>query len=130
MLDKFLKNTIIGMIFFIPFIPFIVIDNFFFPFIFGKAIVFRILIEVLVGIWLVLAIRDKEYRPKFSWVLASVLFFIIIIGLADIFGVNPLKSFWSNFERMEGWVTLFHLLGFFVVSSSSVLILYFAPLHQ
>ena len=45
----------------------------------------------------------------------SVASFVAIIGIADLFGANPLKSFWSNFERMEGWITLIHLLGYFLV---------------
>src|SRR6185369_7470840 len=44
--------------------------------------------------------------------------FIGIIALADIFGVNPWKSFWSNFERMEGYITLIHLFLYFLVASS------------
>ena len=42
----------------------------------------------------------------------------MVIGLADIFGVAPVKSFWSNFERMEGFIMLLHLGMFFLVTSS------------
>ena len=48
--------------------------------------------------------------------LVSVLSFVGIIAIADIFGANPFKSFWSNFERMEGLITLLHLLGYFIVA--------------
>ena len=116
--NKYLKYGIYGLIFAVPFIPFIVIDNFFFPFIVGKAFVFRILIELMVGLWIILVLSDSKYRPKFSWILALSALFVLIIGAADIFGDNPLKSIWSNFERMEGWITLVHLFGFLVVSTS------------
>jgi O-antigen ligase/Flp pilus assembly protein TadD len=88
----------------------------FFPFITGKNFLFRILVELLVGGWAILAVFDKAYRPKFSWLLISVLSFVGIIAIADFFGANPFKSFWSNFERMEGLLTLVHLLGYFVVA--------------
>lgn len=38
--------------------------------------------------------------------------------IADLFAVNPQKALWSNFERMEGWITLIHLLLFFIVAST------------
>jgi O-antigen ligase/Flp pilus assembly protein TadD len=38
--------------------------------------------------------------------------------VADAFAINAAKAFWSNFERMEGWVLLVHLLGFFFAASS------------
>jgi O-antigen ligase/tetratricopeptide (TPR) repeat protein len=43
---------------------------------------------------------------------------VLIIAIADALGVNPFKSFWSNFERMDGWVTLIHLLMLLTVAIS------------
>ena len=113
-----LKYTIYGLIFLVPFIPFIVINSFFFPFIVGKAFAFRFLVELMFGLWLILALRDEKYRLQWSWVNISATVFVAIMGLADVFGENPTKSIWSNFERMEGWITLIHLLGFLFVTSS------------
>jgi O-antigen ligase len=49
-----------------------------------------------------------------------VIAFVVWMFIADLFAVNVLKAFWSNFERMEGWVLLIHLLAFFI-SASAVL---------
>src|SRR3989339_695201 len=117
-IENILRYIIYGAIFLVPFIPFIVFNNTFFPFITGKAFTFRILVEIMVGLWAILALLNAKYRPKNSLVLVLSAVFVAVIGLADIVGVNPLKSIWSNFERMEGWVTLLHLFGFFVVTSS------------
>ncbi|MEK7135892.1 MAG: O-antigen ligase family protein, partial [Patescibacteria group bacterium] len=68
--------------------------------------------------WAVLALLDKEYRPRFSWVGAAVVGFVVWMFVADAFALNAMKAFWSNFERMEGWVLLVHLLGFFFASSA------------
>ena len=99
-------------------VPFIVINSTFFPFIVGKAFTFRIIVELLLGLWLILIIKDKEFRPKFSWLLACAGLFTLVLLVADILAVAPYKAFWSNFERMEGWVTIIHLLAYFLVVGS------------
>jgi len=90
----------------------------FFPFITGKNFIFRIIVELIVGAWIILAVRDRSYRPQKSFLLWAFVAFVALIGVSNVLGPNPTKSFWSNFERMEGWVTLVHLLGLFLVSSS------------
>lgn len=115
--NKILSNILVGAIFLIAFIPLIVSSSMYFPFITGKNLIFRILAEIIIGLWAILAIRDAKYRPKSSLIGWSVLAFVAIIALADAFGVSPYKSFWSNYERMEGLVTLLHLLGLFFVSA-------------
>ena len=117
-LNKILKYIINTGVFLVPFIPLVVTGSLFFPFISGKNFLFRIIVEIIFGAWAILAIKNREYRPKHSWILWSVFGFVGIIGVADLFGVNVMKSFWSNFERMEGWITLIHLLGYFLVVST------------
>jgi len=96
-------------------VPFYVSSSTFFPFITGKAYAFRFLVEILFAVWLILAIRDKKYLPQKSYILISFILFTVIIFFADLFGVNQVNSFWSNFERMEGFVTIIHLLAYFTV---------------
>ncbi|MBU3968882.1 O-antigen ligase family protein [Patescibacteria group bacterium] len=117
-LNKILKYIVNTGIFLVPFIPLVVTSSLFFPFISGKNFLFRIIVEIIFGAWAILAIKNKEYRPKSSWILWGVIAFVGIIGVANLFGVNPMKSLWSNFERMEGWVTLIHLLAYFLVISA------------
>ncbi len=112
------KWVALGAIFLIPFTPLIVANPFFFPFITGKAFYFRILVEVAVAAWIVLAFLDKAYRPRFSWIGVTVVALVVWMFVADALAPNAAKAFWSNFERMEGWVLLVHLLGFFFVASA------------
>jgi len=116
-LNKFLKWTAIIGVVGALFVPFIVADSMFFPFITGKNFLFRILTEVAFAAWLLLSFRDASVRPRKSFILWAFVVFVAIIGLADIFGQNPWKSFWSNFERMEGYITVLHLFAYFVVAS-------------
>src|SRR3989344_6218668 len=93
----------LGALFLLPLAPLMVADSYFFPFITGKAFYLRIVIEIAVGAWVVLALLDKEYRPRFSWIGAAVVAFVVWMFIADAFALNATKAFWSNFERMEGW---------------------------
>ncbi len=115
-----LKWGMWGCIFAIPFVPLYVANTMFFPYISGKNFLFRVLVEIAFGLWVALAIVDKQYRPKRSWLLASFFIFTAVIALADFLGVNSLKSIWSNYERMEGLVTILHLLAFFTVLCSAL----------
>ncbi len=108
----------LGGLFAITLTPLIVANSFYFPFITGKAFFFRIVVEIAVSAWIVLALIDKEYRPRFSWVGVAVVAFVFWMFIADAFALNPLKAYWSNFERMEGWILLIHLLGLFFATSA------------
>jgi O-antigen ligase/tetratricopeptide (TPR) repeat protein len=104
-------------LFIIPFLS-LYVSSGFFPFITGKNFAFRALVEIAFGGWVLLALADRKYRPHFSWPVFSYKLLVLWMIVADVLAVNPQKAFWSNFERMDGWVTLAHLLVFFVVLSS------------
>ncbi len=108
----------LGALFLIPFTPLIVANTYFFPFITGKAFYFRTLVDVALVAWGVLVFLDKEYRPRRSWIGIVAIAFVVWMFVANLFAVNVTKAFWSNFERMEGWVLLAHLLGLFFVASN------------
>jgi tetratricopeptide (TPR) repeat protein/O-antigen ligase len=117
-LEQVLRWTVIAGIFALPFIVFIVASSLFFPFITGKNFAFRIITEVITAGWLALAVVYPHYRPRRSWQLLSFALFVLVMAIADAQGVMPFKSFWSNFERMDGWVTLAHLFAYFTVAYS------------
>ena len=117
-INKILRNIIMAGIFVIPFISLYVANSMFFPFITGKNFAFRIIVEIILALWLILMIRDSSYRPKKSHVLYSVLLFVAVMTVADMFGENFLRSFWSNYERMEGLVTHLHLFVYLLVAGT------------
>ncbi len=118
MYRKYLKWVIFGGLFLIPFVPFLVDGSLYFPFITTKAFAWRIIVEIIFGAWIVLSTIEPKYRPRKSIILYALLAFTVVIGLANLFGVAPLKSFWSNYERMEGYITILHLGAFFLVIGS------------
>lgn len=89
----------------------------FFPFISGKNLLFRFLVEIALAGWAVLALYDSSYRIniKKSPIMIAYSLFIIVLLLADFFGVDREKSMWSNFERMEGFVGHVHFFAYFFV---------------
>jgi O-antigen ligase/cytochrome c-type biogenesis protein CcmH/NrfG len=123
--ERILRWIVIGGIFALPAVALIVADglffpNLFFPYITGKNFAFRVIVEIITGSWLALALCIPRYRPKRQWILAAFGLFVIIIAIADAQGVNPFKSFWSNFERMDGWVTIVHVLLLIAVAASTL----------
>ncbi len=117
-LEKVLRGIAIGSVFALPFVCLIVASSLFFPFITGKNFAFRLIVEIGFGAWLALAIVAKEYRPRRSIILLALTAFTFIILLADLLGEYPFKSIWSNYERMDGFVTLGHLFAYVVVAAS------------
>ncbi len=116
--NKIIRYSIFTGLWAILLIPFYVASGMFFPYITGKNFTFRIIVEIIFALWVYLAYVDAKYRPKFSWMNISILAFVIIMAVADFFAVAPIKAFWSNYERMDGWVTLIHLLMYLTVFGS------------
>ena len=114
--EKILKTTIFVGLFSVLFIPFLVDKSMFFPFITGKGFTFRIIIEIIFAGWLILAVSKEKYRPKKSLILFAISAFLLSLVISTVFSENPYKSFWSNFERMEGLITHIHLFLYFVVA--------------
>lgn len=120
MLEKTLRWIVLGGVFALPFVCLFVATSLFFPYITGKNFAFRIIVEVITAAWLALALVSPAYRPRRSWILGALALFVLIIAIADAQGVHAFKSFWSNFERMDGWITIAHVLAYTVVAASVV----------
>lgn len=119
---KKLENIFAWMVkiglFVIPFLPLYVSGSMLFPFITGKNFWFRIITETIFILWVWLAITNPEFRPKLTRLLQIITLFIFVIFLADLFGSNPYRSFFSNYERMEGFMMLGHLYLYYIMLSS------------
>ncbi|MEN9614161.1 MAG: hypothetical protein RLZZ347_468 [Candidatus Parcubacteria bacterium] len=116
--NTFLKNTAITGLFVSLFIPLIVFNSSFFPFITGKNIAFRAITDIVFACWVILAVREPLFRPKKSWLTYAIGIFTACILVSDLLGPNPVKSLLSNFERMEGWITLIHFAMYYLVLTS------------
>lgn len=120
---RYLRWGVIGALFLVLFVPFIIangliLPNLFFPFITGKNFIFRIFVEFALLGYVLLACAVPKYRPKGSLVLWSVVALVAWMALATLTSVDPIKSFWSNFERMDGYIDLIHLFVWFVIAGA------------
>lgn len=121
MLEKKLVWAIKFLIYASFIMPLIVMGNtFIFPFVFPKAIFFRILVELMLGFYLLLCLINKNYWPQKKNVFWSVLIWATALLLASIFGTDFIRSFWGNYERMSGWFTLVHFALYFMIVSATL----------
>ena len=120
------------------FVPLVIFRNSFSPFNFGKVIVFRILIEILLIAYIFLAIRYKEFRPNFKFsrfakqiedprfreaksgqlpnsIFWALTFFTVSYAISTFLGADWHQSFWGYWERMGGLFTWLHYYAFLVI---------------
>lgn len=100
------------------FTPLVVAPSWFFPYITGKNFFFRIVTELTFGFWLALIVVSSQFRPRRGFIIAALTAFFGVLALATVFGEDPYNSFWSNYERMEGFVTYLHLAALFLMAST------------
>lgn len=95
--------------------PLIIFSQYISPFHFGKVVVFRSWVELMLALYIPLAWKNPEFRPrrdKFFW---AFLGFTLAFTLATITSVNPFISFWGTLERMGGLFSFWHYFVFYVI---------------
>ena len=100
--------------------PLVVTPQTIFPFVVGKAVYTRAIIEFIFGFWALLALSRPAYRPPRSWLLLLLALGLGVATLAACFGVSVQRSLWSSYERMQGVVDLAHWFVLAVVMVSVV----------
>ena len=99
----------------IPILPLYISSSMLFPYITGKNFTFRIIVEIIFAAWVGLALLKSEYRPRLTPLLKIITIFTAIVFLADLLSPNPSRSFFSNYERMEGFMMIGHLYLYFIM---------------
>lgn len=107
--------------------PLIIIPWTYFPFITGKAIFFRITVELALLFYaLHLVFADAEIRreefERFKKIFlhpvsAAIAAFAAVFVLTTLTAANPQLAFWSNFERAEGGFQMLHYFAFFSLAA-------------
>lgn len=113
-----LVNFIKYGLFFCLLIPLITPINLWYPFIFGKTIIFEIAVDVLFLAYLILLLRDSSFLPRRNSLLYGILIFIFILILSTVFSANLYRSFWGSIARMDGLFSILHFFIFFILVSS------------
>ena len=100
--------------------PFVISPQTIFPWVVGKALYSRALIEIVFALWMLLALARPAYRPPRSWLLA-LLGAVLAAGLLSaLLGVSRQRSLWSDYERMGGIVDSAHWFALALVLTSTL----------
>jgi|GEM_PF-2902914 len=94
-------------------------DKFLFPFVTPKAFIFRTLVELMCFFYIWLVIKDRNYLPRKSLLLAIVIVYFTMQFISGLTGVDWYRSWWGNLERMDGLATQLHYVLYFIVISAT-----------
>ena len=100
--------------------PLITSSSFYFPFITPRNFFFRIIVEIMALLYVVLVCQNRKYLPAKNLITTGLLIFAGVMTVASLLGGDMLASFWSNFERMDGLLTLYHLVILYLVLSGTL----------
>lgn len=98
--------------------PFVTPRTFYFPFVGPKSLFFMGLVEIIVFAWVLLMLQYKRYRPRKNILTLGLMAFFAVTLLSTLTAANPSLAFWSKFERMTGLLMWFHLIAFYLASTS------------
>lgn len=107
----------------LAFLPLVVDNLVFFPFINGKNLIFRILIFAVCAFIFSYFLYSKTFRSeiysRFKNILNSPLFlsvsaFFLVFLASTFFAVDKYRAFFGNAERAEGFIAMTFLIGFFL----------------
>jgi hypothetical protein len=115
-IEKFCVFVFYSSVYLMLLTPLLVGESMIFPFVGLKGLYLMALIEISVATGIFLIIYSPKYRVKKDGLFIAIGFFILVMTLATILGVDPQNSFWSKFERMSGLLMWLHLFGFFIVA--------------
>lgn len=93
-------------------LPLLYIPGIYLAWNFGKIMVFQILVEVILIMWLVnlKSINIKNWLKQLNWLDWSLIIFVAVLIVASFTGINFSVSFWGNFSRATGAFTWLHFL--------------------
>ena len=96
--------------------PVVLLPGFYFPYVTTRAVFFRVIVELTLGIFLFVVVR-REWRPQASRdpFFLALLAFVGINVVASQFGVSPLRSMFGDYERMWGVWAWLNLLIYYVL---------------
>ncbi|MCX6779085.1 MAG: O-antigen ligase family protein [Candidatus Magasanikbacteria bacterium] len=88
----------------------------YFPWHFGKTMIFQILIEILLVLTISASIRTvslKNWFKSLNYLDWSILVFLAVIIITSLTGANLSNSFWGNQSRANGVFTWLHFSVFY-----------------
>ena len=87
-----------------------------FPFVSGKAYLFRLGVELALFFWAILLVRKPEFRPRVkNLLITSGFLYIVAMSITAFLGVDWVHSFFSEIERADGILQFIHWYLYFLM---------------
>lgn len=118
MSEPLLAKCLRWMVYATSLVPLIVFSQYISPFHFGKVIVLRSIVQLMIPLYLILIWRDRSYLPKSHPIFWAFFAFTAAFTLTSITSVAPIQSVWGTLERMGGLFTFWHYFIFFIIAST------------
>ncbi len=83
-----------------------------------QTFLFRGIVDVMLALWLIGMARDRSFVPTFSLPALGVAVFVCAEYAAAAFGTGFSRSFFSDYERHWGLLTISHFAIFFFILAS------------
>ena len=117
--ENFLVTLLRFLLVFVLLLPLVVsvapLPDTIFPYLIGKVLFFRITIEVMLVLWILLLFINSKFKPRSSLLFFSLSLFLFISVVSSLFSVDINKSFWSTLDIMQGSIDLFHWFLYFLI---------------
>ncbi len=117
-MQKSLPSFIRFLLFLAALAPIIYTPSLIFPFVFGKVIFFRVIIElalILFSFYLIKGLKGGSFSLRHPLVVFTALF-TLSVALSTIFAVDSYRAFWGDVERGGGLFGMLHFLAFFLLT--------------
>lgn len=117
-----IRFIIKSLLFLIVLTPLIVVQKIPFPFVLGKMLFFRSIIEVALILFLVYFLwrgfKPLNFRTfkHLNFFYVSLFLFLISLIISTVFAVNSYRAFWGDLERGEGLFGFLHFFAFLIMT--------------
>jgi len=100
-------------------VPILVAPGYYSPYIVPKVLVFRSVVELMLGVYLILVLGDWDrYKVRLSPISVAIAIFTLSLGVSTLVGVDWHKSFFGTYAWMLGFDTLVHYVAFYFIATT------------
>ncbi len=112
-------KILVGLSFLVPLV--LISSRFIFPFIVPKILIFRTLVLLMLGGYIILLASNWEtYKIQITPITWAIGLFFLSFTISTFVGKDWYHSFWDNHERMLGLFTLVHYGLYYLVATTVI----------
>jgi O-antigen ligase/Flp pilus assembly protein TadD len=121
-LQLYLPRAILVLGCFILALPLAFNGQYYYPYVFFKSILFRVAVQAMAFLYILLALTSPSHRPRFHRLTYALFAYFGVLLLCSLPGisVSAWNSWWGDFARMGGMITQLHLLVYFFVLTQTL----------